>query len=68
MPEKFKIHPSVTTDRVLSAVQEDDNIGICLLCGKDQRGCEPDMRNGRCENCGGDYVSGAEEILISQLL
>jgi hypothetical protein len=38
--------------------------GICLECGNEQEGCEPDARNYKCEACGKPSVFGAEEILL----
>ena len=65
---KIKIHPSVTQARVLEAVERGntslDNPGICLACGQDQDGCEPDARRYECESCGEKAVFGAEELLF----
>jgi hypothetical protein len=41
-----------------------DNPGICLACGAEHDGCEPDMRRGECEVCGAYKVYGAEEALM----
>ena len=38
--------------------------GICLACGEDQDGCEPDARNYECESCGANKVFGAEEVVM----
>lgn len=59
------MHKSITIDRVIEAVEQDDNPGFCKACGAEQSGCEPDMRNGECETCGEKQVDGAEELLIS---
>lgn len=56
--------PIVTIDQVLAAVEADDYIGICLACGSEQSGCEPDARKYKCESCGERKVYGAEECLI----
>lgn len=65
---KIKIHPSVTQARVIEAVQRGmtglDNPGICLACGEDADGCEPDARRYVCECCGERAVYGVEELLI----
>ena len=37
-------HSSVTLDRIVSMIQADDNEGICLACGEDAYGVEPDAR------------------------
>ena len=57
-------HSSITLDRVMDAVQEDNNSGFCLGCGEEQLQCEPDMRKGKCESCGESKVYGAEELLF----
>lgn len=57
-------HKSVTIDRVMEAVRADDNTGICVKCGEEQTGCEPDMRGGKCESCGEHSVFGAEELMF----
>jgi hypothetical protein len=41
-----------------------DNPGICIACGADADGCEPDARKYKCEACGERAVYGAEELLI----
>jgi hypothetical protein len=65
---KIKIHPSVTIDRITEAVERGqsslDNPGICVLCGADADGCEPDARRYECESCGERGVYGAEELLM----
>jgi predicted amidophosphoribosyltransferase len=62
------IHPSITTERVLALVEAQfsstDNPGICIECGEDADGCEPDARHYLCEACGKHGVYGAEEILL----
>ena len=63
-----KTHPSVTVERVMKAVEAQstflENPGLCLACGEDAEGCEPDARNYKCEVCGENQVFGAEEILM----
>lgn len=54
----------VTLEQVMEAVEADDNLGICLACGAEQGGCEPDARGYVCESCGQAKVYGAEELLI----
>lgn len=44
-----------------------DNPGICINCGADVEGCEPDARDYECAECGERDVFGAEEILICAL-
>ncbi len=58
------IHPSVTQDRILAAVEMDSNMGFCLSCGTDVTNVEPDARRYKCECCGELAVYGAEELLL----
>jgi len=64
----MKMHASVTLDRVTDAVEQAmsslDNPGICVACGEDQDGCEPDARGYECDACGKRAVYGAEELLM----
>ncbi len=64
----MKMHKSITRSRVLSAVERGmtslDNPGLCVFCGEDADGCEPDARRYECECCGERGVYGAEEILM----
>lgn len=63
-----KMHPSVTVERVTETVQRHqttlDNPGICIGCGEDAEGVEPDARQYQCESCGAQKVYGAEELLF----
>jgi len=54
----------VTIEQIIAAVESGDYIGICLACGEEQGGCEPDARKYLCESCGQHKVYGAEELLI----
>ncbi len=58
------VHNSVTGERVIKMMERDDNEGICLTCGADAQGVEPDARHVKCAACGDNAVYGAEEILI----
>ncbi len=58
------IHPSVTPDRILEMVEADDNEGLCLACGEEAYGVEPDARAYECEACGAKRVYGAPELLM----
>jgi hypothetical protein len=41
-----------------------ENPGICIACGDDADGCEPDARAYRCESCEERAVYGCEELLL----
>jgi hypothetical protein len=64
----MKMHKSVTAERILAAVEHYnkslDNPGICIKCGEDAEGVEPDARGYECESCGAKAVYGAEELLF----
>jgi len=54
----------ITLDQIMEAVEMDDNIGICIACGHEQEGVEPDARAYSCESCDARKVYGAEELLM----
>lgn len=64
----MKMHPTITEARVSEAVARHqsslDNPGLCVICGADAEGVEPDARRYECEACGEPGVYGAEELLI----
>ena len=61
----MKLHKSVTIERILDAVENDEMIGICANCGLDYESyLEPDARNIECGECGESEVYGAEELLL----
>ena len=64
----MRIHESITEDRIIPIVKDCmfglENTGICLNCGGEQGGCEPDAREYPCESCGECQVYGAEEIML----
>jgi len=57
-------HKSLTDDAITNAVEADDYLGFCLMCGCEAEGCEPDARNCTCESCGAEQVFGAKELLL----
>jgi hypothetical protein len=44
--------------------ENDEYEGICLACGEDAQGVEPDAREYECESCGKEKVFGCEELLM----
>lgn len=56
----------INLEKLVEAIEADDNLGFCLNCGAEAFGVEPDARNYECEECGANKVFGAEEILIMQ--
>jgi predicted amidophosphoribosyltransferase len=65
----MKPHPSITDERIIAMcerrMQSTDNEGICLACGADAEGIEPDARRYSCEACGAHQVYGCEELLMT---
>jgi hypothetical protein len=57
------MHKSITIERVMQLVKDDDCVGICKSCGEENYTVEPDARNYECEVCGENQVFGAEELL-----
>lgn len=60
-------HPAPDQDRLIEISQDDGTTGICLACGEEQGGVEPDARAITCASCGRHAVAGAEYILIMLL-
>ena len=58
------MHKSITQERIIEAVEEDDLRGFCFSCGEEAHGVEPDAKNYVCEHCGVDEVFGADEALL----
>jgi predicted RNA-binding Zn-ribbon protein involved in translation (DUF1610 family) len=54
----------LTIDKLIEAVQQDDNIGFCIKCGEEHFSVESDARKYECDNCGEMAVYGALEILF----
>ena len=54
----------ISLDKILAAVEADNNSGFCLACGEEAYGVEPDARGYECESCGANKVYGAEELLV----
>ena len=54
----------VSLDRVMEAIESDDNLGFCIACGGEAYGVEPDARGYECEACGKPKVFGAQELLF----
>lgn len=64
----MKIHPSITTKRVVRAVERymttTECPGFCVYCGTGQGRTDPDARGDLCENCRKQGIYGAEELLL----
>jgi hypothetical protein len=64
----MKLHPSITAERISETVEESmfdlSSPGICVACGDDADGVEPDARKYKCHSCDSMSVYGAEELLF----
>jgi hypothetical protein len=60
----MKLSRQQVIDRCMEIVEADEMLGICISCGAEKDGCEPDARRYTCDECGKPKVYGAEEILL----
>lgn len=62
------IHESITIDRIIEVARActmgDEMVGLCIACGEDAYGVEPDARGYTCESCGEAKVFGGELLLL----
>lgn len=65
------VHKSVTSEGIVEAVERRmtslDNPGICIGCGAEVEGVEPDAERYECESCEAPLVFGAEQLLFMTL-
>ena len=66
--ERIDWHKSVTAERVTEMCERRltslDNPGVCLACGHEADGVEPDAHDYECEACGERAVFGSDEVLM----
>jgi len=55
---------AITLQRVIEMCERDEYEGICLACGEDAYGVEPDARRYECESCGKEKVYGSQELIL----
>lgn len=64
----MRMHKSITIERILPLAESQmfglENTGVCLACGEEQDGCEPDAEGYECEACGENKVMGASELMM----
>jgi hypothetical protein len=58
------VHLLVFDKEAESALSSDENLGLCIRCGAEAYGVEPDARRYPCEDCGQNGVYGLEELLL----
>ena len=61
------VHAEVTFEEIQAATVEDASPGFCIGCGMRTDGVEPDAAQYNCEDCGGNTVYGAEELVVRGL-
>jgi hypothetical protein len=52
-------------NEILECGEEDDNIGICMNCGAEHDGVEPDAEGYPCDECGETTVVGFQNLVLS---
>jgi DNA-directed RNA polymerase subunit RPC12/RpoP len=56
-------------DRILELAQQQmfgtEDVGMCLECGHEQHGVEPDARDYACQQCGTKAIFGAQELMMT---
>lgn len=45
-----------------------DGTGLCIACGQEASGVEPDARRYTCESCSAPKVFGLEELVLMGLI
>lgn len=51
-------------DKIFQLLEEDNNLGLCVVCGEESEYIEPDACNYKCNNCENFSVFGASELLM----
>lgn len=64
----MKLHKSITRERIVAGARESmfgmSDDGVCITCGQEQHGVEPDAERYPCEGCGTPTVYGWEQIML----
>ena len=56
-----------TFERVEELMRQDGYDGLCVACGSEQGGCDPDTTDCKCDSCGEFQVHGALHLLTAGL-
>lgn len=60
-----KLPPGLTIEEVIEAEASDNGKGFCMKCGAPRDGwTEPDVDDYPCEEGCGNFVCGAQEIML----
>lgn len=64
----LQMHKSITAERILPLAESQmfglENPGVCLACGAERDGCEPDASGYECYECGENKVMGATDLMM----
>ena len=62
------LHKSVTLERVMALAEDRitslEDPGVCIDCGEEAFGCEPDATEYHCESCDRLSVYAPEELIL----
>ena len=58
------VHPEITFDRIEETVEDHEYPGLCIACGADASGIEPDAEAYACEECGSHTVYGCDQLVV----
>lgn len=68
MTNSLQMHESITLERIQPLAESQmfglENPGVCLACGEERDGCEPDAEGYECYECGAMKVMGASELMM----
>ena len=62
--EEIREWADKNAERIMDALDADDQEGFCVLCGEDTSPVEPDARAYECTGCGNLSVYGASELML----
>jgi hypothetical protein len=61
----MKTHKSVTVARLQALYEADeDTLGVCIECGEEQDGVEPDAERYVCQSCKRPGVFGVQQLFL----
>jgi hypothetical protein len=67
----LQLHSSITPQKITElcelAMTTLENPGLCIGCGADHDGIEPDAEENPCDTCGSYQVYGAEQLALLTL-
>lgn len=65
----MKLHESINIERLAALATQNfiscTNYGVCIACGEEANGVEPDSRDSLCDHCHTRNVWGVDEIILN---